>query len=78
MTIFVIFFEKNEKNLAIYLEKCQVFGNFLTVKWQFSGGSDCYHAHGLTPLPQTCVATKLTVCEAVYTGNEHVIFSEVP
>ena len=30
MTIFVNFFEKN----------CQVFGNFLTVKWQFSGLSD--------------------------------------
>ena len=29
MTIFVNFFFK-----------CQVFGNFLTVKWQFSGGSD--------------------------------------
>jgi len=25
--------------LAILLKKCQVFGNFLTVKWQFSGGS---------------------------------------
>ena len=29
MTIFVNFFEKNVK----------FFGNFLTVKWQFSGGS---------------------------------------
>ena len=29
MKIFGNFFEK----------KCQVFGNFLTVKWQFSGGS---------------------------------------
>ena len=32
MTIFGNFFEK----------KNQVFGNFLTVKWQFSGGSDVY------------------------------------
>ena len=31
MTIFVIFFFK-----------CQVFGNFLTVKWQFSRGSALY------------------------------------
>ena len=23
-----------------FLKKCQVFGNFLTVKWQFCGGSD--------------------------------------
>ena len=29
MTIFVNFFEK----------KCQDFGNFLTFKWQYSGGS---------------------------------------
>ena len=26
--------------MSIFLKKCQVFGNFLTVKWQFSGGSD--------------------------------------
>ena len=25
--------------MAIFFFKCQVFGNFLTVKWQFSGGS---------------------------------------
>ena len=33
------FFWKKWKFLAIFFEKCQVFGNFLTVKWQFSGGS---------------------------------------
>ena len=33
-----IFLKK--KNLGqFFLKKCQVFGNFLTVKWQFSGGS---------------------------------------
>ena len=26
--------------LSIVLKKCQVFGNFLTFKWQFSGRSD--------------------------------------
>ena len=26
----------------IFLKKCQVFDNFLTVKWQNSGGSDGY------------------------------------
>ena len=25
--------------MAIFLEKMNIFGNFLTVKWQFSGGS---------------------------------------
>ena len=32
-------FLKKLKFLAIILKKSQVFGNFLTVKWQFSGGS---------------------------------------
>ena len=32
-------FLKKRKFLAIFLKKCQVFGNFLTVKWQFSGVS---------------------------------------
>ena len=36
MTIFVNFFEK----------KYQVFGNFLTVKWQFSGGSGSLVIYG--------------------------------
>ena len=38
-TKIVLFFNK----IAIvnfFEKKCQVFGNFLTVKWQFSGGSD--------------------------------------
>ena len=26
--------------MSIFLKKCQVFGDFLTFKWQFSGGSD--------------------------------------
>ena len=47
MTFFKIgignFVEKNDNFLAIFLKKCQVFGNFLTVKWQFSGGSDHDH-----------------------------------
>ena len=36
-----IFSKKLLLPLAIFLKKCQVFGNFLTVKWQFSGGSGC-------------------------------------
>ena len=31
-----------------FLKKCQVFGNFLTVKWQFSGGSAPQTVAGLT------------------------------
>ena len=27
-----------KKNWHFFLKKCQVFGNFLTFKWQFSGG----------------------------------------
>ena len=34
------FFWKNEN----FWKKCQVFGNFLTVKWQFSGGSDTHQS----------------------------------
>ena len=26
--------------MVLVLKKCQVFGNFLTVKWQLSGGTD--------------------------------------
>ena len=47
--IFIFFFKKiaignflkkkNENFWQFFLKKCQVFGNFLTVKWQFSGGS---------------------------------------
>ena len=33
------FVEKNENFWQFFAEKCQVFGNFLTVKWQFSGGA---------------------------------------
>ena len=33
------FFEKNENFWQFFWKKCQAFGNFLTVKWQFSGGS---------------------------------------
>ena len=33
------FFEKNENFWQFFWKKCQVFGNFWTVKWQFSGGS---------------------------------------
>ena len=48
-----MFFKKNAKNVHffnfvekktifvnVFAKKCQVFGNFLTVKWQFSGGSE--------------------------------------
>ena len=35
LSFFGNFFEK----------KSQVFGNFLTFKWQFSGGSDCKYRH---------------------------------
>ena len=34
------FVEKNDNNFFHFLKKCQVFGNFLTFNWQFSGGSD--------------------------------------
>ena len=34
------FFEKNENFWQFFWKKFQVFGNFLTVKWKFSGGSD--------------------------------------
>ena len=40
------------KILGNFLKKCQVFGNFLTVKLQFSGGSDVSHA-GLPPREST-------------------------
>ena len=30
--------------LSIFFFKCQVFGNFLTFKWQFSGGSGYHHS----------------------------------
>ena len=33
-----IFFKKNFG--AIFLKSCQVFGNFLIIKWQFSAGTD--------------------------------------
>ena len=36
--------------MAILLKKCQVFGNFLIVKWQFSGGSGLKICELLTPL----------------------------
>ena len=34
------FVEKNDNFCQFFFKKCQVSGNFLTVKWQFSGGSD--------------------------------------
>ena len=34
------FFKKIDKNCHLKKKKFQVFGNFLTFKWQFSGGSD--------------------------------------
>ena len=37
-----IFLKKRQNCWHFFLKKCQVFGNFLTVKWQFSGGSDAY------------------------------------
>ena len=38
-----IFFKKIAKNCHFFpqISKCQVFGNLLTFKWQFSGGSAC-------------------------------------
>ena len=38
------FVEKNENFCQFFWKKCLVFGNFLTVKWQFSGGSGRYSA----------------------------------
>jgi len=36
----IYFFQKNENFWQFFfLQNCQVFGNFLTVNWQFSGGS---------------------------------------
>ena len=32
--------EKNDNFCQFFWKKSQIFGNFLTVKWQFSGGSD--------------------------------------
>ena len=32
------FFEKNENFMQFFKKFFQVFGNFLTFKWQFSGG----------------------------------------
>ena len=41
---FSFFFkENNDKFWQFCWKKCQVFGNFLTFKWQFSGGSDEDH-----------------------------------
>ena len=34
------FVEKNDNFCQIFFKKCQVFGNFLTFKRQFSGGLD--------------------------------------
>ena len=42
MFIFLNFLEKNENFWQFFWKKCQVFDNFLTVKWQFSGGSGLY------------------------------------
>ena len=36
------FFGKNVNFWQFFEKKSQVFGNFLTFKWQFSGGSDSY------------------------------------
>ena len=36
-------FLKKMEIFGKFFEKCQVFVNFLTFKWQFSGGSDWYH-----------------------------------
>ena len=34
-----LFFEKNDNLLTIFLPKMSNYGQFLTFKWQFSGGS---------------------------------------
>ena len=36
-----ILLQKNDNFCHFFWKKCQVLGNFLTVKWQFSGWSDC-------------------------------------
>ena len=44
------FFEKNENFWQFKKKKCQVFGNFLTFKWQFSGELDSHLCqNGYTP-----------------------------
>jgi len=39
--IFIFFKKLQWQFLVIFFGKCQDFCNFLTVKWQFSGGSGC-------------------------------------
>ena len=36
---------KNDTFCQFFWKKCQVFGNFLTFKWQFSGGSVVYYVY---------------------------------
>jgi len=38
------FVEKNDNFCQFFWKKCQVLGNVLTVKWQFSGGTGVYTA----------------------------------
>ena len=43
------FVEKNDNFCQFLKKKCQVFVNFLTVKWQFSGGSATYQTYFRAP-----------------------------
>ena len=64
---FFFFFKKiiaNDENFwQFFWKKCKVFGKFLTVKWQFSGGSDGQQ------MGQICDFLKISIC--LTTGSNH-------
>ena len=60
-----IFFKKIDKKwqiLSIFLKKFQAFGNFLTFKWQFFGGSDQHKPRRSTILPEVSGWDKSGIC----------------
>ena len=46
---------KNENFWHFFFEKCQVFGNYLTAKWQLPGRSDSYPWSYVRKTYITCV-----------------------
>ena len=61
------FFEKNEKFWQFFKTKCQVLSNYLTVKWQFSGGSGLEPTFGQIVDNRTQI---LNVLRSVKTGRK--------
>ena len=55
---------KKKKNFfyKFFWKKCQVFGNFLTVKWQFSGGSGFTHTLFCKKCIMTIYKTNINLC----------------